>query len=80
MSPYELMVENGSVEHWNQEPGQVWMQRIIDTWDKVIWLNPSEPDYWKYSSSTQMIRQQLQDRMFPLTLAGLDAGIGVLSK
>jgi len=80
MSPYELMAENGSVEHWNQEPGQLWLQRIIDTWEKVIWLNPGEPEYWKYSSSTQQIRQQLEGRMYPLTLAGLDAGIGNLSK
>ena len=80
MSPYELMAENGSVEHWNQEPGQLWLQRIIDTWEKVIWLNPGEPEYWKYSGSTQQIRQQLEGRMYPLTLAGLDAGIGNLSK
>ena len=80
MSPYELMAENGSVEHWNQEPGQLWLQRIIDTWEKVIWLNPGEPEYWKYTSSTQQIRQQLEGRMYPLTLAGLDAGIGNLSK
>ena len=80
MSPYELLAENGSVEHWNKEPGQIWLQRIINTWEKVIWLNPSEPDYWKYSSSTQHIGQLLEGRMFPLTLTGLDEGIAILSR
>jgi len=80
MSPFELMAENGSVEHWNQEPGQVWLQRIIDTWEKVIWFNPSEPGYWQYSSTTEQIRRQLEGRMYPLTMAGLDAGIANLSK
>ena len=80
MSPYELFAENGSVEHWNREPGVVWLQRILDTWEKVIWFNPSEPEFWKYSGTTKHIYQQLGMRMYPLTLTGLDEGIGALSK
>ncbi len=80
MSPYELLYPQGSVEHWNAEPGQQWLQRIIDTWNKAIWLNPSPQRIWEYTQSTEMIRQQLGRHMYPLTLAGLEAGIGHLSR
>ncbi|MCW8886924.1 MAG: VWA domain-containing protein [Motiliproteus sp.] len=80
MSPYELLYPQGSVEHFNEEPGQLWLQRIIDTWDKVIWLNPSHTRSWNYTQSTQMIRQQLDDHMYPLTLEGLEQGIRYLSR
>jgi hypothetical protein len=80
MSPYELLAVHGSVEHWNDEPGQLWLQRILDTWEKAIWLNPMQRDYWEYTNSTLQIRQQMAGRMYPLTLAGLEEGIGCLSK
>jgi uncharacterized protein with von Willebrand factor type A (vWA) domain len=80
MSPYELADRYGSVEHMNEEPGQLWLQRILDTWDKVIWLNPSSERYWQYTQSTQMIRQQVEGHMYPLTLEGLEAGIRRLSR
>ncbi|OMH38073.1 VWA domain-containing protein [Motiliproteus sp. MSK22-1] len=80
MSPYELLHSQGSVEHWNDEPGQLWLQRIIDTWEKVIWLNPSHKRSWEYTHSIQLIRQQLEGHMYPLTLEGMEQGIRQLSR
>jgi len=72
MSPYEIVQPGGSVEHWNEEAGQVWMQRILDTWPRAVWLNPVPKERWSYLQSIEMIRTQMEGRMFPLTLAGLD--------
>ena len=80
MSPYEIMDRYGSVEHRNEESGAVWLQRIKDTWEKVIWLNPSHERYWSYTHSTQMIQQIFEQKMFPLTLDGMERGIRYLSK
>lgn len=80
MSPYELLIAQGSVEHYNEEAGQVWLQRIIDTWAKVIWLNPSPEHHWQYTQSTQLIRQLTAGNMYPLTLDGLEKGMAYLSK
>ena len=80
MAPYEVSERYGSVEHRNPEAGAVWLQRILETWDKAIWLNPSNPRYWDYTHSTQMIRQIMDNKMYPLTLEGLDEGISYLSK
>lgn len=80
MSPYEIVNEGGSVEHWNDETGLVWMQRILTVYPKAVWLNPSPPEWWDYTRSTQMIRQIFSDRMFPLTLDGLDQAMRCLSR
>ena len=80
MSPYELIQRYGSVEHMNEEAGQIWLQRILDTWDKAIWLNPTQERFWDYSHTTTAINQLLDGHMYPLTLAGLEAGIKHLSK
>ncbi|MFY0658755.1 MAG: VWA domain-containing protein [Neptunomonas phycophila] len=80
MSPYELLSPYGSVEHMNEETGQVWLQRIIDTWGKAIWLNPVDAGYWKYTQTTDMISKQLAGHMYPLTLEGLESAIKYLSK
>ncbi|WP_151703897.1 vWA domain-containing protein [Nitrincola alkalilacustris] len=80
MSPYELSMAGGSVEHMNDEPGQIWLQRILDTWEKTVWLNPAQPHYWQYTQSTQMIRQQLNGHMYPLTVAGIEAATRHLSR
>lgn len=80
MSPYEIVDRFGSVEHMNEEPGQVWLQRIKETWDKVIWLNPSQQRYWNYTHSISMIQQIMEDQMYPLTLDGIEQGIKYLSK
>jgi len=80
MSPYEVAMPGGSVEHFNEEPGQVWIKRVTDTWDKVVWLNPVPRKYWEYTQSIGMLRQLLGDRMYPLTLEGLDAAMRELVK
>jgi uncharacterized protein with von Willebrand factor type A (vWA) domain len=78
MSPYEIVSAGGSVEHWNDEPGAVWMQRLLHTYPKAIWLNPEPQQRWDYTPSTKIIRELMDDRMYPMTIAGLDEGIKAL--
>ena len=72
MSPFELTHEGGSVEHWNEEPGITWLQRIAATYPKAVWLNPSNEKYWSYSPSISLVARTFEGRMFPLTLDGID--------
>jgi uncharacterized protein with von Willebrand factor type A (vWA) domain len=78
MSPYELNEVGGSVEYGNDEPGIVWLKRLIDHFRKVIWWNPEPPRAWEYTRSTHYILQVLGPRMFPLTLNGVAQGIDAL--
>ncbi|HEY8539369.1 MAG TPA: VWA domain-containing protein [Steroidobacteraceae bacterium] len=78
MSPYEIVQPGGSVEHWNEEAGAVWMQRLTRTWPHYVWLNPEPRERWEYTPSIQITRELLEDRMFPLTLSGLDDAIKAL--
>jgi uncharacterized protein with von Willebrand factor type A (vWA) domain len=80
MSPYEIVYPNGSVEHNNAEAGQVWMQRLLEHYGSAIWLNPVAEKYWDYTESLHMIKQLMQDRMYPLTLEGLDRAIRRLNQ
>jgi uncharacterized protein with von Willebrand factor type A (vWA) domain len=80
MSPYEITHPGGSVEHFNDEPGAVWMQRMTNTYPSAVWLNPMQEQYWGYSASIGLMRQLMQDRMYPLTLAGLDDAMRSLSR
>ena len=80
MSPYEIAHPGGSVEHFNEEPGAVWLQRVLDHFPKTIWLNPRSEETWTYGHSIQMILQQFEGRMFPLTLEGLDNAMRALSR
>ncbi|GAB1257947.1 vWA domain-containing protein [Aurantivibrio plasticivorans] len=80
MGAYEITHKFGSVEHMNEEPGYLWMQRVRDTFDKVIWLNPTFKDHWQYTQSIEMTKELVEDKMYPLTLAGLDEGIAYLSR
>ena len=75
MSPYEIVYAGGSVEHWNEEPGAVWIKRLLNTYPKAIWLNPEPRARWDYTPSIKMTRELMDDRMFPLSIAGLDEGI-----
>ena len=79
MSPYEIVQPGGSIEHWNDEPGAVWMQRLTQTWPHHVWLNPEPQQRWEYTPSVQITRELLEDRMFPLTLGGLDQAIKALA-
>jgi uncharacterized protein len=78
MSPYEIAEPGGSVEYWNREAGSVWIQRFVDHFPNAVWLNPTVEPHWRYSSSTSMIDRLMGGRMFPLTLAGLDAAMKIL--
>jgi uncharacterized protein len=80
MSPYEITHPGGSVEHFNEESGAVWMQRITNTYPATVWLNPVPEKQWGYSQSTKIIKELLNDRMYPLTLEGLDDAMRELSR
>lgn len=80
MGPYEITYPGGSVEHWNEEPGATWMERITSHFSHCIWLNPQPKDYWPYYSSVKVMKELMADRMYPLTVEGLDEGIGCLSR
>ena len=80
MSPYEIVQPGGSVEHWNEEPGETWMRRVREVYDKVIWLNPVPEEDWQYTQSVAITHQLMEGHMFPLTLQGLEEGMGYLSR
>ncbi len=80
MSPYEIAQPGGSVEHWNEESGEVWMRRLAGVYDKIAWLNPIPEDEWEYTQSVSMTRQLLEGHMYPLSLKGLEEGMSYLSK
>jgi uncharacterized protein with von Willebrand factor type A (vWA) domain len=79
MGPYEITYPGGSVEHNNQESGQVWMERVLNHFDKAIWLNPQAQETWHYHHSIEIIRSIMKDNMFPLTLEGISQGIKKLT-
>ncbi len=80
MSPYEIMSPGGSVEHFNEEAGAVWMQRLTQHFQKVVWLNPEPEKSWQMTQSVQIAKKLLEDRMYPLTLQGIEAATKYLSK
>ncbi|MBL8629259.1 MAG: VWA domain-containing protein [Rhodospirillaceae bacterium] len=80
MSPYEIVHPGAAVEHWNEESGETWMRRVLDTWPKSVWLNPLPQKHWRYTESISMIRSLMDDRMYPLTLGGLDAAMAELKR
>jgi uncharacterized protein with von Willebrand factor type A (vWA) domain len=80
MSPYEISHPGGSVEHWNPEPGAVWMERLLATWPHAAWLNPLPEGQWEWTQSVRMLRQLCHNRMYPLTLDGLERAMRGLSK
>ncbi|MEO0546022.1 MAG: VWA domain-containing protein [Pseudomonadota bacterium] len=72
MSPYEVAYPGGAVEHWNPESGETWLRRATDQWPSTVWLNPVAQKGWRYSQSTAMIKEVMNDRMYPLTLSGIE--------
>jgi len=81
MAPYEITHEGGSVEHWNEEAGATWLQRIVDTWPHLIWINPTPQKWWEHSYSTRLVQEIIgADRMFPLTLEGVDEAMKELAR
>jgi uncharacterized protein len=80
MSPYEISHPGGSVEHFNEESGTFWMQRLTTTYPAAAWLNPTPQEHWGYSQSTKLIKDLMTDRMYPLTLKGLDDAMRALTR
>ena len=80
MSPYEIAMPGGSVEHWNEEAGSVWMERLTGRFPKSVWLNPVEQRLWGYTQSIRQIGGLMGGRMFPLTLEGLDGAMKTLAR
>ena len=80
MSPYEITHKGGSVEHYNEEAGATWLERMTTTYPAAVWLNPVPEQYWGYTASIQVVRQLVRDRMYPLTLDGLDEAMRTLSR
>jgi uncharacterized protein with von Willebrand factor type A (vWA) domain len=80
MSPYEITYPGGSVEHWNEEPGALWLSRLAATFNSSVWLNPVPQAHWDYTPSIALMNELLAGRMFPLTLAGLDGAMRELGR
>jgi len=78
MSHYEVSSVGGNVEYYNEEPGAVWMQRVTNNFDKIIWLNPTPEDYWGSTQSITMVKKLVDNKMFPLTIDGITRGIQAL--
>jgi len=79
MSPYEILQPGGSIEHWNEEPGATWLKRLLASYPRHVWLNPEPTDRWDWTPSVKITRELVDDRMYPLTLQGLDEAIRALS-
>jgi uncharacterized protein len=80
MSPYEVTEPGGSIEHWNEEAGMVWMSRMMEHFPDLVWINPEPTQRWPQTMSTQLIHRLLGGRMFPMTLDGLDAAMDLLRR
>jgi len=80
MSPYEIVQPGGSVEHWNEEPGELWLRRLRETYSQCVWLNPVPKDEWQYTQSIGITNQLMEGNMFPLTLSGLEEAMGSLAR
>ncbi|MCP4207079.1 MAG: VWA domain-containing protein [Shimia sp.] len=80
MSPYEIAYAGGANEHWNQEAGQVWLERARDQWASNLWINPLPEAHWQYTHSIGMIQEIFENRMVPMTLEGLERGMRNLTR
>ena len=80
MSPYEITVAGGSVEHINEEAGAIWLDRVTNIYESAVWLNPVKARHWELTPSIKMVQQLFSDRMFPLTLEGIDGAMRELMR
>ena len=80
MAPYEVTHVGGSIEHYNDEAGAVWIKRLTDVFDNVVWINPTPKDFWEHSYSIEVVRELVEDRMFPLSVKGLEEAMTLLTK
>ena len=75
MSPYEIAYPGGSIEHWNEEPGSLWLKRMLDHFKNAVWINPEEKQHWNFTPSIKLTHDLMEGRMFPLSLDGLSEAI-----
>ena len=80
MAPYEVTHVGGSIEHYNDEAGAVWIKRLTDVFDNVVWINPTPKDFWEHSYSIEVVRELVEDRMYPLSVKGLEEAMTLLTK
>ncbi|MEL6475744.1 MAG: VWA domain-containing protein [Pseudomonadota bacterium] len=80
MSPYEILYPGGANEHWNAEPGETWLRRALDKYPSAAWINPVPEGHWQYTHSVGLINEIMENRMFPMTLAGLEEATRELSR
>ena len=80
MSPYEILQPGGSVEYNNEEPGAIWLRRLTERFPKFTWLNPEPEGVWEYRQSISVIKQLMNNRMYPVTLSGLERAMRELTK
>lgn len=80
MATYEITHSGGSIDFMNREPGANWLKRFSEAYDKMIWLNPTPKEYWQHTHSTKIIQDLMEDRMYPLTLKGMEDAMGYLSR
>ena len=80
MAPYEVTHVGGSIEHYNEEAGSAWIQRLADVYSHMVWINPTPKNYWEHSYSIELIRELVEDRMFPLSVKGLEEAMSQLTK
>ena len=80
MSPYEITYPGGSIEHWNEEAGYLWVQRLCNHFKKLIWLNPEPKDGWGHSPSNSIIKELVNNRMYELNIKGIEDGMKVLAR
>lgn len=78
MSPYEILQPGGSVEHWNEETGSTWLERLTSTYRHAVWINPTPEAHWPWTQSVLLTRQLMEDRMYPMTVDGLDRAMRAL--
>jgi hypothetical protein len=79
MSPYEILQPGGSIEHWNDEPGAAWIRRLLASYPHHAWLNPEPEERWECTPSIRIARELLEERMYPLTLEGIDRAARALN-
>lgn len=80
MAPYEITHAGGSIEHYNEEAGAVWMQRLAETYEKLVWINPTPREYWEHSHSIDIAKQLVENRMYPLSVQGLEDAMAFLAR
>lgn len=79
MAPYEVTHIGGSIEHYNEEAGATWMSRMTDAFERLVWLNPVGKEYWEHNYSIELVRELVEERMFPLSYNGLEEAMAMLS-